>query len=195
MKKLLLFLLFIFSFMSCEQPTDPAIEENPVIEDHESGSMSEPEYFEIFYDDIENGVKNWTAEVDWTISNRYSASLYNSWIERNGNYLADQDYSLISQVFDFTDYENIRLTFYHTYQFENNYDFGYVEWTIDGSTWNQAAEVTGENLQWHKIVIDIPAANEATAQVRFRVVTDSTVQLAGWFIDEIKIEGTEVIPE
>ena len=166
-------LLFIFILFSCKQPSETI---PPITK-------------ELFYDNVEFGVKDWVAESPWAIVGGYSYTLTHSWSDGSRNYPDDADYSLTSKSFDFTGYSNIRLNFWNAYWFEENYDFGIIEYSTDDSTWNEVLRVTGKNNYWHNIIVNLPTTNEATVKIRFRVLTDSTNHYSGWYIDEILIIG------
>jgi hypothetical protein len=186
MKKLFLLVLLAI-LLSCSNPESPPPEPEP-----------EPIPFtEIFYDSIEGGIKNWTVSVPttWIISVASSYSLTHCWTDSTALYANNQNTSLVSQVFDFTNYKDVTLQIWQAYTFEKNFDFGYIEYSIDsGTTWTIAASFTGDSsaplLYWQLYELAIPAIDGlSTVKIRFTVKTDASNQKDGWYIDDIKIIG------
>ncbi|WP_059172350.1 serine hydrolase domain-containing protein [Bacillus sp. FJAT-27445] len=82
----------------------------------------------------------------------------------------------------------VRLTFNTWYRIEKDSDYGYLEWSMDGLNWTKAEQFTGNSDGWSAVEADIP---EIAKFIRFRYETDSTVNGRGWYVDNIKIEGTD----
>jgi hypothetical protein len=86
---------------------------------------------------------------------------------------------------------SIKLTFWNAYDVEENYDFIYVEYSIDnGTVWTKVWAATGKKYFWDKeeiIVEDV--GGQSTFKIRFSLVSDPTNVYDGWFIDEIKLSG------
>ncbi len=71
------------------------------------------------------------------------------------------------------------LTFDTWLRIENEYDFGYVEVSADGISWEQIGmPQTGES-DWARISWKLPAG---TRFVRFRYATDETINGRGWYV-------------
>ncbi|MEC1894975.1 serine hydrolase domain-containing protein [Cytobacillus firmus] len=81
--------------------------------------------------------------------------------------------------------EEAVLSFDTWYRTETNADMGVVEVSEDGVNWTQAAQpYTGSSIDWKKEELAIPAG---TSHIRFRYVTDSTVNGRGWYVDNVKL--------
>jgi hypothetical protein len=82
------------------------------------------------------------------------------------------------------------LVFWHKYQIETGWDFGYVELSTDGGqSWPyRLATVTGIS-PWKREQIDLtPFAGQINVKIRFRLVTDKDVNnYDGWTIDDVSI--------
>ncbi|MCM3705883.1 MULTISPECIES: serine hydrolase [Cytobacillus] len=91
--------------------------------------------------------------------------------------------------------EEAALSFDTWYRTETNADMGMVEVSEDGVNWTQAAQpYTGSSIDWKKEKLTIPAG---TSHIRFRYVTDSTVNGRGWYVDNVKLQlsdGQKVTP-
>ncbi len=149
---------------------------------------------EVFADDVESGNQGWTAEGQWAITTQASHSPTHSWTDSPaGNYGNNWNYSLISPLFDLSDYEGVTLSFWHIYDLEDGYDYGYLEYSTDGGgTWVTAAAYNGENPDpiWAQEEVALPALDGvANARVRFRLDTDWYVTEDGWHIDDVILSG------
>ena len=148
-------------------------------------------YCSPFADDAESGTNGWVAEGDWAISDESSNSGDFAWSDSPGTfYGSNQNVSLISPVVDLTSYADIRVTFYHQYQIPDPDDTGFLEYSVNGSTWTTLAAYTGTQTEWSQVMVDVPALNaQANAQIRFRLQTDFSNSGDGWHIDDIEIQG------
>lgn len=146
----------------------------------------------IFTDDVESGNRGWTAEVPWAITDEDSHSATHSWTDSpGGNYQKNVNVSLTSQTFDFSNTAGVSLSFWHIYDIQDYFAFGYVEYSTDGGAWITAATYSGEqHLTWTQETIPLPALdNQPNARIRFRLKTAPYVQLDGWHIDDIVLSG------
>ena len=147
----------------------------------------------LFADNIERGNQGWGGK--WAITN--SASSSHSWTDSPiGNYADKSEASLISPSFDLTKYSDIYLLISHRYEFENRYDYGYVEYSIDdGMNWIYAASFTGSQLNFTQATINVYGlSNQANARFRFRVLSDEAVNADGWYVDDIQLIGRSSDP-
>ncbi|MFH0990669.1 MAG: choice-of-anchor J domain-containing protein [bacterium] len=86
------------------------------------------------------------------------------------------------------------LTFWHSYMLEEGYDYGYVEVSTDnGSTWQAIHAVTGIDTAWNQERIDLSVYTGSTIGFRFRLTSNASNQLDGWYIDDIRIENGALI--
>lgn len=98
-----------------------------------------------FQDDMEGAV-NWTGDAPWALTTEDVHSPTHSWTDSPGDYYANNvDVSLtLSSSIDLSGAENPQLKFWHKYQIELGYDFGYVEISTDGgSSWVTLANYSG----------------------------------------------------
>jgi PKD repeat protein len=149
---------------------------------------------EVFADDVESGNQGWTAQGNWAITTEASHSPSHSWTDSPGyEYGNNWNYSLISPVFDLSDYTGVTLSFWHIYDLEDGYDYGYVEVSTDGgATWSAVEAYNGENPYptWAQDTLSLPALDgQANARLRFRLDTDVYVTEDGWHIDDIVLSG------
>ncbi len=125
------------------------------------------------------------------------------------------DYYLKSPNIDLTEYENIEMSFWHYYDFEDdsNYnDGGIIEVSIDdGENWEQIDPKTGytgtivdpenplhpswcfagNSTKWEIARFDLSNyGGNQSFSVRFRFATNGDVSDYGWYIDDIEITST-----
>jgi PKD repeat protein len=148
---------------------------------------------EVFADDVESGNQGWTAEGQWAITTEASHSPSHSWTDSpGGNYGNYWDFSLVSPVFDLSGYQGVELEFWHIYDLETGYDYGYVEYSTDGGgSWATVASYDGYgHTTWEQETLAIPELDgQANARLRFRIDTDGGVTADGWHLDDIVLLG------
>lgn len=81
----------------------------------------------------------------------------------------------------------VKISFTTWHRIEKDSDYGYLEWSLDGLNWTKVKHFTGKSDGWVDVEANLP---EAAKFIRFRYATDSTVNGRGWYVDNIKIEGT-----
>lgn len=95
------------------------------------------------------------------------------------------------------------------------FDGGIIEISTDGgSSWTQLSSVThpydgpisalwsnplggldawcGNPRDWHKPIVDLDAYAGQTVNFRFRLGTDSSVGLEGWYVDDVRVQACSV---
>jgi subtilisin-like proprotein convertase family protein len=157
----------------------------------------------VFYDDVESGQGGWITGTtysgwSWQITTEDSHSPTHSWTDSPGaNYPVGGSTWLESPVFDFSAYDDVTLSFYHKYETEAGFDFGFVEVSIDGgATWlpDSLAAYDGVQSTWTQATVDLaPLAHQANARFRFRLFSDPGVVYDGWHIDDIQVSGMKRI--
>ncbi|MBI4286475.1 MAG: immune inhibitor A [Chloroflexi bacterium] len=152
-----------------------------------------------FNDDVENAASNlWVADAPWERTNASARSGSWSWTDSPGGYYANNaDVSLtLASPVDLSTAVKPTLKFWQRYQFDPGFDFGYVEASTDGgATWpDRLATYTGTNTgtnptnPWEKVQIDLtPYASQSNVKIRFRLVSDASRAMDGWYLDEIGI--------
>jgi len=147
----------------------------------------------IFWDDVEAGNVGWSAQSPWAITSEDFHSPSHSWTDSPGrDYSDSRNISLTSPAFNLSGYANATLSYWLEYDFEPVYDYGYVEYSTDGSHWSIIASYSGSsNSQWIHETLSIPALDGASsARIRFRLLSDSGVTANGWHLDDIILQGS-----
>ncbi|HAQ07988.1 MAG TPA: serine hydrolase, partial [Bacillus bacterium] len=83
-----------------------------------------------------------------------------------------------------------RLSFDTWHRIESEADYGYLEISEDGESWQQAAIVTGSSIDWGTVEAEIP---KTTKFIRFLYKTDSYTNGRGWYVDNIKLVKSDGI--
>ena len=147
-----------------------------------------------YYTEVEDSdTVNWTYETPWHVTTRRAHSPAHSFYfgdEGTGTYPNNANASLISPYIKVG--PDAKLSFWTWYDFENNYDKGYVEYSADsGTTWQQLAVYTGAS-DWHFEQISLAGVAPGTAiLIRFRGTSDGSVQHEGWYIDDLRVSPPE----
>ena len=148
----------------------------------------------VFGDDVELGNPGWTAEGGWVITAEDAHSPAHSWTDSpGGSYGKNWNYALTSPAFDLSGCDDVTLEFWHTYELETSYDYGYLEYSVNGgATWNQIRRYTGATSGWIGAKQTVPALDgQADARLRFRIKTDGAgVDRDGWHVDDINLFGS-----
>ncbi|HKG20372.1 MAG TPA: hypothetical protein VKC34_00620, partial [Blastocatellia bacterium] len=180
----------------------------------------------LLQDDIDSGAAAWTHgssikkkknRIDtWVISERRSHSGSKSWFTPNLGKQTDAFLSTAPLAIP-ADGKDVRLTFFHTFEFEpGGFDGGVIEISTGGAfedlgqhiikgRYNGALLSFGENTlkgrpgwiggrhgEFQPVVIDMSSFAGKTVTIRFRIGTDSTVKGLGWYIDDVKLDGVRV---
>lgn len=114
-----------------------------------------------------------------------------------GAYKVNQNASLTLLPFEKKS-NNIQIILNARFHFEKNYDFGYVELSVDnGKTWRQVRQFTNQTEGWQTIKIDLQSyirgyADGTMLNIRFRMTSDYSINKDGWLIDDIAIVNSDV---
>lgn len=81
------------------------------------------------------------------------------------------------------------ITFDTWYQIEEGYDMGTVEVSENGNEWTEALQLTGSSKKWEAREVALPAN---TKYVRFTYKTDGSTNKRGWYVDDLKVNGSTV---
>jgi hypothetical protein len=105
--------------------------------------------------------------------------------------------ALLSPILDLSNYKTVSLEFMENYSTEPGMDQCWVELSGDsGATWPMVlldgSARTGSLGGWQKTVVPIPVPYTTKMQIRFRFDTQNgqNNDFPGWFIDDIRINGT-----
>lgn len=158
--------------------------------------------------------------TDWVVNTSYfkvgSQSLSNAHGSSNTNTL------LQTSVFDLSSTPDAVLQFWHIAKLEGGFDKGFVEVSTDGGAtysplpasaylghsddydtegyfhedsyeiWG-ASNTSPDNATWWKReTFDLSAYSSSTMRIRFRLTSDTSVNRAGWFIDDITVKEAYV---
>lgn len=142
-------------------------------------------------DNMESAIQ-WTAAAPWTLITSSCHSATHCWTDSPAGYGNDTDVSLtLIPSINLSTAIKPQLVFWHKYRLEAEFDFGYIEISLDGgATWQLArlASYTGYNPDWRREQIDLtPFAGQSDVKIRFRLVTDKDVVSDGWTIDDVAI--------
>ena len=111
----------------------------------------------------------------------------NHWWD-TGPYVNNADWRLTSPAISLGGTASVTLSFDTAYNIETGWDYGYVEYSFDGSTWNQIDSLTGSS-GWVTKTYTIDTTGQTTLYIRFRLVSDSIIAWQGWKVDNIKVEN------
>ncbi len=151
------------------------------------GSTGSP----VFSDTMESSGANWAADPPWALTTSKAHSADHSWTDSpGGDYGLSADTSLTSVgTFDLTTISDPGLVFWHQYDIETGFDYGFVEVSTDGgASWTPELAFTGTKPEWIRSVVDLSAyAAETAVKVRFRLQSDTVIVRDGWYVDDVSI--------
>jgi len=109
----------------------------------------------------------------------------------SGNYSDDANMSLTSPFIDLSDASGeLILTWDQASHIESSaWDRAIAEISIDGGAWQSIWEHSGATSQsgWRRLRADISNAAGGSIQLRWRLITDGSVNYPGLFVDDIRI--------
>jgi hypothetical protein len=117
----------------------------------------------------------------------------------SGNYANSAATVLTSPVIDLSGESGVLLAFWNqAWHIESaTWDKGYAEVSINGGPWLVMWEHLGATAQvnWTERSFDISAAAGGTAQFRFRLTSDTTINFPGYYIDDVAIASAACLPK
>ncbi len=146
-----------------------------------------------FFDDFESGLGNWLPSGSWGLTTARYASPSHAATDSPGAYYTNNTSAALALALslDLTGTTRPALSFRHAYALETGYDFGYVEASLDGgSTWlaPPLAICTGNLGAMTREQFDLSAyAGAANLSLRFRLETDASVAMDGWYVDDVRV--------
>lgn len=149
-----------------------------------------------FADDMESGTNGWTTagyNINWHQTTYKSHSATHSWYsgaESNHQYTVLNDASLISPYFVVT--PDSALTFWHQYATETNYDYSYCEVDNNCGWWQTLGTYNGTLSTWTQASFPFGAYSGQTVRLRFRFVSDQSVNAEGWYVDDVTVPMTGI---
>jgi hypothetical protein len=106
------------------------------------------------------------------------------------NYTDNSNTAIVSPAINAAGYLGLSLSFWYELSLEYSYDFLYIEASADGgATWNIIGQGTGFTNTWTEATIDISSYAVPQLKLRFRLVSDSSVNYGGVNIDDIILSG------
>ena len=171
----------------------------------------------VFWDDFDPMKESWTHAAalgidDWMLTTNRSHSPTTAYFCSEPSIIKD-DYLLTRP---FVVPADARLSFWHTYQLEPNFDGAVVEVSTDGgatfvdlqSHITQGAYTGQISTEWgspiggrpawtggilgpmSQVTIDLSSYTGQNVIVRFRLATDYETAGGGWYIDDVKVVGS-----
>ncbi len=145
----------------------------------------------IFSDDMESGSGGWQANTPWAITTERANSPTHAWSDSpNGDYGANINTALTSEVINIAKADSLSLNFQHYCDTESGFDRGHVEVNYDNSGWQEVLRCDGQ-AQWQSESLTLQQPADAQQlQIRFRLTSDGVVEEDGWFIDDVVLQAS-----
>jgi hypothetical protein len=147
----------------------------------------------LFSDNMEMGPSNWTTGGTgnrWAITQEQAHSPTHAWSDSpSGDYNNNANAWLRSPVLDLSGKTGVSLSFWHQYALETGFDFGYVEYSLNGGTgWEPAVSSYSGQAGWTQETLALPALDsQPNVAFRFRMQSDGGVTDDGWYIDDVDL--------
>ena len=146
----------------------------------------------IYSDDMET-TSTWTAGSSggaawhWTTADFHSPN--HAWA--NGPYTNNTNAWITSTAsINLTTIISPTLYFWHKYDLEPGYDFGYVEVLPNpAGSWTKVAAYTGASGWAYEGISLASFASSTALKIRFRLTSDSSYNYEGWYIDDVTIRS------
>ncbi|MEM4307621.1 MAG: M14 family zinc carboxypeptidase [Thermoplasmata archaeon] len=148
---------------------------------------------ELLNETFESGTTSWTLQSPWGLTTTAHTGTYALTDSPSGNYQNSINISATYNNFISipADAQIVNFSFWHKYYLESaDYpygDYGYVELSTDGSTWQQLGKYTGNLASWTMASFDLSSYAGQNIKLRFRFYSDSSITYDGWYIDDISI--------
>ncbi len=158
--------------------------------------------------DFEANDGGFTAPSDWHISGGWAwanptagppsahSGSYCWGTSPSGNYDANADWTLTMPTQNFSGLGQPMLILWQWYHTETSYDSGWVEVSTDGgASWSKISQsYRGSSSGWETDTVDLSSyANTANVDIRFRFMSDGSVQYEGWYLDDISIVNRSLV--
>jgi uncharacterized repeat protein (TIGR02543 family) len=141
----------------------------------------------LFFDDFESGIGQWTADPPWGLTTSSFHSGSNSATDSPiGNYANSVAVSLTMTV---TITGLAELSFWHKYSTAALLDQARVDISTDGgTTWPILhSSYSGQSPDWTPVSIDLSSYIDQPVLIRFILITDESSNYDGWYIDDVAI--------
>ncbi len=142
-------------------------------------------------DNFERGLVQWSAQSPWGLTTaRYASPTHAATDSPGAFYNNNTDAALtLASSLNLAGATRPVLSFSHQYTLEAGYDFGRVEISTNGGvSWlaTPLAAYTGNLPTMSREQLDLtPFSGQSDVRIRFRLVTDSSVVMDGWYVDDV----------
>jgi len=143
----------------------------------------------IFSDDFEGAFTQWTTTGQWDLTTSQSHSTSTSLTDTPLGEYSNETITSATMATGVALPAGGTLTFWHRYDIESGWDYGYVQVSLDGGGWNTLASYTGLQNNWTEVEIDLADHSGTSVRVRFMLDTDYSITEDGWYVDDVMIEG------
>lgn len=148
-----------------------------------------------FYDNVEDTLvtAQYQAGYLWHTTEYTSYSPTTCWrcgVGDAGNYVDTMNSSLVTP--EFVVGTDATISFWHKYWIESGYDYGYLEYTLDGGVnWIELDSYTGNVTSWTQQSYNLSNITLGSKiKLRFRFASDVSLTYQGWHIDDITVTTT-----
>ncbi|MBD3169065.1 MAG: T9SS type A sorting domain-containing protein [candidate division Zixibacteria bacterium] len=131
-------------------------------------------------DGAEDGTDNWQMQNFTRSSSRRYAGNYSFYSGTGNNYSA-----IMTSATPVTVESGMSFSFRLWYDTESNYDYGYVEISTDGNTWDRLERFDGSSGGWVYKSYSLNSYIGEQVYFRFRYSTDVYIYDEGFYVDEI----------
>jgi hypothetical protein len=134
----------------------------------------------------------------------HTTGLGNAWGTDLDNFYntATGDMDLLSVTVNLSTFQTAQLLLWHAYWVEGGYDFIKVQGTFDGENFTDLYSATDHSpidsasgrISWVRLSIGLENYVGGLVQFKFRLDQDALVVANGWYLDDVKISGTKLLP-
>ncbi len=146
-------------------------------------------------DNAEGGIGKWVVTSSgWAVKNTNAHSPVNSFTDSpSGNYKGNANNSMtLKNAVNTSGSDAVVLSFWHRYATQLDKDYCRIEVSSNnGTTWQEAIKYSGTISSIHEARIDITKYTNRSSlvKIRFRLTSDASTHLDGWYVDDIVVTG------
>lgn len=141
----------------------------------------------VLYSDENDDTNNWNLEATWGPMTEGTTTFLSD--SPAGSYANSMNASATSKDLDFGSTDLV-IGLVMKYDFENNYDFGFIEVSGDqGTTWKEIAKLSGNATLGMRTFPLKKILTSSSFRLRFRTQSDFSITKNGWDIDQVQIIG------
>ncbi len=143
-----------------------------------------------FTDDFETGADYWDFTSSWGLTTSdYHSATHSMTESPSGNYTNNLNIATTLYTFSLAYTSEASLSFWIKYALETNYDYLYLEISIDGSTWSNMATFNGTQSTWTQKSYSLNSyLGQSEITLRFRFYSDVSITYDGVYIDDFNID-------